>query len=162
MRQQRSQVFVCGPTGRGRFRDTKGSQIQSRRGVCQRAASKPPFWALHLSVSEKRARPGRLSRRRAFPQPCILRHSPRARSAFPPPFLASSPTRLHWLHLGCRAPLPVPKTAKPEARVKRPGALWWTRLQPSAYAHLVEERAWTHDQFTEWSVESLMSELTEP
>jgi AcrR family transcriptional regulator len=38
----------------------------------------------------------------------------------------------------------------------------WTRLQPSAYAHLVEERAWTHDQFTEWSVESLMSELTEP
>ena len=38
----------------------------------------------------------------------------------------------------------------------------WARLQPSAYAHLVEERAWTHDQFTEWSVESLMSELTEP
>lgn len=38
----------------------------------------------------------------------------------------------------------------------------WARLQPSAYAHLVEERGWTHDQFTEWSVESLMSELTEP
>jgi AcrR family transcriptional regulator len=38
----------------------------------------------------------------------------------------------------------------------------WARLQPSAYAHLVQERAWTHDQFTEWSVESLMSELTEP
>ncbi len=38
----------------------------------------------------------------------------------------------------------------------------WARLQPSAYAHLVQERAWTHAQFTEWSVESLMSELTEP
>jgi AcrR family transcriptional regulator len=38
----------------------------------------------------------------------------------------------------------------------------WTRLQPSAYAHLVEERGWTHDQFTEWTVESLMSELTDP
>ena len=38
----------------------------------------------------------------------------------------------------------------------------WARLQPSAYAHLVEERGWTHDHFTEWSVESLLSELTEP
>jgi AcrR family transcriptional regulator len=38
----------------------------------------------------------------------------------------------------------------------------WARLQPSAYAHLVEERRWTHDHFTEWSVGSLMSELTEP
>ena len=27
---------------------------------------------------------------------------------------------------------------------------------------VAKERAWTHDQFTEWSVESLMSELTEP
>jgi AcrR family transcriptional regulator len=38
----------------------------------------------------------------------------------------------------------------------------WARLQPSAYAHLVEERRWTHAHFTEWSVGSLISELTEP
>jgi AcrR family transcriptional regulator len=38
----------------------------------------------------------------------------------------------------------------------------WARLQPSAYAHLVEQRGWTHAHFTEWSVGSLLSELTEP
>jgi AcrR family transcriptional regulator len=37
----------------------------------------------------------------------------------------------------------------------------WARLQPSAYAALVEERGWTHAHFTEWSVGSLISELTE-
>ena len=38
----------------------------------------------------------------------------------------------------------------------------WARLHPSAYAHLVEERGWTHAHFTEWSVGSLLSELSEP
>ena len=38
----------------------------------------------------------------------------------------------------------------------------WARLHPGAYAHLVEERGWTHDHFTEWSVGSLLSELSEP
>jgi AcrR family transcriptional regulator len=37
----------------------------------------------------------------------------------------------------------------------------WARLQPSAYAALVEERGWTHAHFTEWSVGSLVSELTD-
>ena len=38
----------------------------------------------------------------------------------------------------------------------------WARLHPSAYAHLVEGCGWTHAHFTEWSVGSLLSELTEP
>ena len=38
----------------------------------------------------------------------------------------------------------------------------WTRLHPGAYAHLVEDRGWTHAHFTEWSVGSLLSELSEP
>jgi AcrR family transcriptional regulator len=38
----------------------------------------------------------------------------------------------------------------------------WARLHPSAYAHLVDDRGWTHAHFTEWSVGSLLSELSEP
>ncbi|WP_051324019.1 TetR/AcrR family transcriptional regulator [Candidatus Solirubrobacter pratensis] len=38
----------------------------------------------------------------------------------------------------------------------------WSHLHPSAYAHLVEERGWTHAHFTEWSVGALLSELIEP
>jgi AcrR family transcriptional regulator len=38
----------------------------------------------------------------------------------------------------------------------------WARLHPSAYAQLVEGCGWTHAHFTEWSVGSLLSELTDP
>jgi AcrR family transcriptional regulator len=36
----------------------------------------------------------------------------------------------------------------------------WARVQPSAYAHLVGERGWTHAQFTDRTVGSLLAELT--
>jgi AcrR family transcriptional regulator len=35
----------------------------------------------------------------------------------------------------------------------------WARVQPSAYAHLVGERGWTHAQFTDRTVASLLAEL---
>jgi AcrR family transcriptional regulator len=38
----------------------------------------------------------------------------------------------------------------------------WARVHPDAYAHLVEDRGWTHAHFTEWCVGSLLSELSEP
>lgn len=36
----------------------------------------------------------------------------------------------------------------------------WARVQPSAYAHLVGERGWTHAGYTERTVSSLLRELT--
>ena len=35
----------------------------------------------------------------------------------------------------------------------------WARVQPSAYAHLVQERGWTHAEFTERTVAGLLREL---
>ena len=35
----------------------------------------------------------------------------------------------------------------------------WARVQPSTYAHLVGERGWTHAQYTETTVNSLVREL---
>jgi hypothetical protein len=35
----------------------------------------------------------------------------------------------------------------------------WARVQPSAYAHLVGERGWTHAEFTERTVASLTDHL---
>jgi AcrR family transcriptional regulator len=37
----------------------------------------------------------------------------------------------------------------------------WARVQPSAYAHLVQERGWTHAEFTERTVGSLLRELAD-
>jgi AcrR family transcriptional regulator len=37
----------------------------------------------------------------------------------------------------------------------------WARVQPSAYAHLVGERGWTHAEFAERVVASLLGELTD-
>jgi AcrR family transcriptional regulator len=40
------------------------------------------------------------------------------------------------------------------------GADWaWSRVQPSTWRHLVGERGWTHDEYTERTVRSLLSEL---
>jgi hypothetical protein len=36
----------------------------------------------------------------------------------------------------------------------------WARVQPSAYAHLVQERGWTHEDFRERTVASLLRGLT--
>lgn len=36
----------------------------------------------------------------------------------------------------------------------------WAHAQPSTYAHLVEERGWTHAEFTERTVTTLLRELT--
>ena len=38
----------------------------------------------------------------------------------------------------------------------------WARIQPSAYAHLVEERGWSHRRVTERTVTSLLRELVAP
>jgi AcrR family transcriptional regulator len=35
----------------------------------------------------------------------------------------------------------------------------WSRIQPSTYAHLVDERDWSPDQYTEHTIRSLMREL---
>jgi AcrR family transcriptional regulator len=35
----------------------------------------------------------------------------------------------------------------------------WARVQPSTYAHLVDERGWSHAQYTETTVTSLHEEL---
>jgi AcrR family transcriptional regulator len=35
----------------------------------------------------------------------------------------------------------------------------WARVQPSTYAHLVEERGWAHDDYTRRTVGSLLAEL---
>jgi AcrR family transcriptional regulator len=37
----------------------------------------------------------------------------------------------------------------------------WARVQPSAYAHLVQERGWTHAEFTERTVGSLLRDLAD-
>jgi hypothetical protein len=36
----------------------------------------------------------------------------------------------------------------------------WARVQPSAYAHLVGERGWTHADYTERTIASLMREIS--
>jgi AcrR family transcriptional regulator len=38
----------------------------------------------------------------------------------------------------------------------------WSRVQPSAYAHLVLERGWTPNAFTYRTIGSLLAELVEP
>jgi AcrR family transcriptional regulator len=35
----------------------------------------------------------------------------------------------------------------------------WSRIQPSTYAHLVQERGWTHDEYERRTVASLLDEL---
>src|SRR4051812_19046399 len=35
----------------------------------------------------------------------------------------------------------------------------WARVQPSTYAHLVQERGWTHAEYTERTVRSVLSEI---
>jgi AcrR family transcriptional regulator len=36
----------------------------------------------------------------------------------------------------------------------------WARVQPSSYAHLVQERGWTHAEYTERTIASLLDELS--
>jgi hypothetical protein len=38
----------------------------------------------------------------------------------------------------------------------------WARLQPSAYAHLVEERGWSAADYTQRTIDSLIGELVRP
>jgi AcrR family transcriptional regulator len=38
----------------------------------------------------------------------------------------------------------------------------WARIQPSTYAHLVGERGWTHDDYTERTTRALLAELVRP
>jgi AcrR family transcriptional regulator len=35
----------------------------------------------------------------------------------------------------------------------------WSRIQPSTYAHLVQERGWTHEQYERRTIASLLGEL---
>ena len=43
------------------------------------------------------------------------------------------------------------------------GADWaWSRVQPSTWRHLVGERGWTHDDYTERTVGRSLSELVAP
>jgi AcrR family transcriptional regulator len=38
----------------------------------------------------------------------------------------------------------------------------WSRIQPSTYAHLVQERGWTHEEYERRTLASLLGELLTP
>ena len=73
--------------------------------------------------------------------------------------------RMSELHEAFR--LAVARVAKEDRlaggwTVRRAADWIWARLQPSAYAHLVEERGWSAADYTQRTIDSLIGELVRP